>query len=230
VRKRSQRQTVPDLPDDLGVDWARWSDGRAFRLKRKRDFPNVDPGIARSACELAAARMGKAVRTARDRRVPTKLIWVQFADAYVKDGSPCPRCGSRQLFRLHADFLRCPQCHAQLILSAQGLDALDEGEGGTLGPRARERFGSRLKALESLHLDHAGQTETTEIYNGFGMAEETPVIVLAEFDHLDGEELTALNMYERVARVRVFPAELFGGLVNVTALRSRPDSDWDLVL
>lgn len=30
--------------DDLGADWERWADGRAFRLKRKRDFADVDPG------------------------------------------------------------------------------------------------------------------------------------------------------------------------------------------
>jgi hypothetical protein len=226
VRKRTQEEI--ELPDDLGVDWSRWSDGRAYRLKRKRDFPNVDPGEARSACELAARRMGRAVRTARDKRVPTKLMWVQFADAYVKESSPCPLCGSRRLYRLHANFVRCVQCSAQLIVSAQGLDSFDDEDGGTLGPRARERMGARIKDLGDVHLERAGETESTEIYNGWGMAEEIPVIVLAEFDKGD-EELTVVNMYDRVGKVKVFPAHLLGGLVNIGSLRDRPDSDWDLI-
>ena len=40
---------------------------------------------------------------------------------------------------------------------------------------------------------------------------------------------TVLNMFERVAKVKVFPAPLMGGLVNIGAMRDRPDDDWDLV-
>ncbi len=229
MRKRAQPVAVADLPEDLGVDWARWSDGRAFRLKRKRHFPNVDPGIARTACELAAHRMGKAVRTARDRRVPNKLLWIQFADAYIAEGQPCPKCGSRKLYRLHADFTRCVQCNAQLIISAAGLDSFED-DTGRIGPRARERFGARIKALTEVRLERAGETETSEIFNGYGMSEETPVIILAEFEKDEsGEELSVMNMFDRVSRVRVFPAESMARLVNVGTLRNRPETDWDLL-
>jgi ribosomal protein S27AE len=218
------------LPDDLGVDWSRWSDGRAYRLKRRRDFPNVDPGLARSACELAATRMGKAARTARDIRVPTKLIWVQFADGFVKEGQPCPRCGSRKLMRLHADFMRCPECRAQLRGTMGGLDTLDEAQGeSVIGPRARARFGAKLRSLENVRLERVGETAKTGIYNGYAADTGTTVVILAEFETGDGDELTTENMYDRVARVKVFPAELFGGLVDIAELEARPESDWDLV-
>jgi len=231
ILRRREPVDPATLPDDLGVDWSRWSDGRAYRLKRKKDFPNLDPGLARTACELAATRMGKAVRTARDRRIPHKLIWIQFADAHVGPDEPCPKCGSRKLLRLHADFMRCPSCKAQLLFSMGGLDALDDPEGeSTVGPRARARFGTKLRGLQNAHLERVGETARTGIYNGFADDNGTRVVILAEFDHSDGEEeLNPENMYDRVARVKTFPAELFGGLVDTGALESRSESDWDLV-
>ena len=231
ILRRGAEIDATTLPDDLGVDWSRWSDGRAYRLKRRRDFPNVDPGLARTACELAGSRMGKAVRTARDKRVPTKLIWVQFADAHVKPDEPCPRCGSRTLLRLHADFIRCAQCKAQLLLSMDGLDILDEPQGeSVVGPRARGRFGAKLRALQNVHLERVGETAKTGIYNGYAEDNGTTIVVLAEFETSDGEEeLDTQNMYDRVARVKTFPAELFQGLVDVTELQARDEADWDLV-
>src|SRR5437764_617 len=134
------------LPEDLGVDWSRWDDGRAHRLKRRRDFPNVDPGHARKAAEFAAHGMGRAIRTTRDKRIPDKLIWIQFADGYIEAGAACPRCGSRRLLRLHADFIRCPSCKAQLLLWAGGVEGLDDPPvEGVVGPRARKRAGNRLR-------------------------------------------------------------------------------------
>ena len=228
---RRKAVNVDELPEDLGVDWARWSDGRAYRLKRKRDFPNVSPGVARSACEVAAHRMGKAIRTARDRRVPDKLLWIQFADAYVGEGKPCPKCGSRRLYELHAKFARCPQCKAQLIISSAGIDAFDDDNAAVVGPRARQRLTARLKSLTDVRLEHAGENEASDIFNGYGMVEDTPVIILAEFEKDEtGEELSLTNMFDRVARVKVFPADSMSGLVDINTLRNRPESDWDLVL
>src|SRR5204863_6771235 len=135
------------LPEDLGVDWSRWADGRAYRLKREKDFPNVSPGHARTAAEVAARKMGKVARTTRDKMIPEKLIWIQFADAEIGQGQPCPRCGSRKLLNLHADVVRCPQCKAQLLLTNQGLDAIEvEPEGGaeSLSPAKRASLADRL--------------------------------------------------------------------------------------
>ena len=86
-------QEVPERgEEDLGLDWDKWTDGRAFRLKRKRDFPADlrSRPRPRTAARYAAEKRGKVVRTIRDRYFPKKYIWVQFADDEVEIGEPCP--------------------------------------------------------------------------------------------------------------------------------------------
>ncbi len=219
------------LPADLGVDWSRWSDGKAYRLKKRKDFPNVDPGYARTACEQAAERMGKVARTVRDKMVPSKLIWVQFADYEIREGEPCPRCGSRTILRLHAGFGRCPSCKAQLILAQAGLESvLEEDAPESNAPVVRQKFAARIQALRNVRLEHSGETGETQLYNGYGEHEDgSRVLVLAEFAVGD-DELTTENMFERLTLAKVLPAHLFEGLVDLDALAARPESDWDLVL
>lgn len=224
----------PDtLPEDLGVDWSRWADGRTYRLKRKRDFPNVNPGLARSAAEHAATEMGKVVRTMRDRMIPERLIWIQFADGEVGTGQPCPRCGSRRLLNLHADIVRCPNCQAQLLLSNQGLEAMEgEQDDESLSPAKRARLSARLRALESLHLRLSGEPDNRhELYTGWGQKDGSRFIVLAELDPSeDGDDLSAETIEPRIRELKVLPAHLFEGLVDVDELAVRPDTDWDLIL
>jgi ribosomal protein S27AE len=223
------------LPEDLGVDWSRWADGRAYRLKRKKDFPNVNPGHARNAAENAAVKMGKVVRTVRDKMIPEKLIWIQFADGEVSAGRPCPRCGSRKLLNLHADVVRCPQCNAQLLLSNQGLDAIEsepESAGESASPAKRARLTQRLRSLQSVHLQLSGEPSHHELYTGWGeQLDGSRFIVLAEFDPSeDGEDLVSETIDQRIREVKVLPAHLFEGLVDVNELAVRPDADWDLIL
>ncbi|HZT46153.1 MAG TPA: hypothetical protein VFA24_08245 [Gaiellaceae bacterium] len=226
IRRRKPLLDPATLPEDLGVDWSRWSDGRAYRLKKKKHFPNVEPGHARRACEAAARRMGKVARTTRDKMMPDKLIWVQFADFEIPEGQPCLRCGSRRIWRLHADFARCPSCHAQMILAQKGLDDVDED-----GPAPKQKFAARLRALSNVHLERTGDTGESELYNGYAEQDDgTRVVVLAEFTLDDDEELTTENMFERITHAKVLPAHLFEGMVDVEALVARPASDWDLVL
>ena len=170
MRLRAAPVDPATLPEDLGVDWSRWADGRAYRLKRKKDFPNVSPGHARTAAENAAVKMGKVVRTVRDKMIPEKLIWIQFADGEVSAGQPCPRCGSRKLLNLHADVVRCPQCNAQLLLSNQGLDAIEsepESAGESASPAKRARLTQRLLSLQSVHLQLSGEPSHHELYTGW---------------------------------------------------------------
>jgi hypothetical protein len=234
VRLRAAPVDPSTLPEDLGVDWSRWSDGRAYRLRRKKHFPNVNPGLARTACEQAAASMGKVARTVRDKTMPDKQIWVQFADAEVGVGQPCPICGSRRIFNLHADMGRCPECKAQLLLSNKGLEALDEdAEGGDVPSAAkRVRLAQRLHSLEHVHLQRSGEAgHHNELYSGWGEQEGVRFIVLAEFEPSDeGEEISLDNMDEQILMVKVLPANLFEGLVDVNELAVRPDTDWDLIL
>jgi ribosomal protein S27AE len=237
LRLRAAPIDPATLPEDLGVDWTRWSDGRAYRLKRKKDFPNVNPGAARTACEQAAVKMGKVARTVRDKMIPEKLIWVQFADAEIRAGEPCPRCGSRQILNLHADVARCPQCKAQLLISTQGLEALDddvEGEGdgeeAAPGDPQRAKMAKRIRELETFRLQRSGEAGHNELYTGWGEGESVRYIVLAEFEPAeDGEEVSIENLDDRIRLVKTIPAHLLEGLVDVNELAVRPDADWDLI-
>jgi ribosomal protein S27AE len=234
VRFRAPPVDPDTLPEDLGVDWSRWADGRTYRLKRKKDFPNVNPSRARTAAEKAAVQMGKVVRTTRDKMIPEKLIWIQFADGEVGAGQPCPRCGSRRLLNLHADFVRCPSCHAQLLLVNQGLEAIDGEDDGveTLSPTKRAQISTRLRSLESLHLRLSGEPDNRhELYTGWGEKDGSRFIVLAELDPSeDGDDVSAETIEPRIRELKVLPAHLFEGLVNVDELAVRPDADWDLIL
>jgi hypothetical protein len=236
VRFRAAPIDPSTLPEDLGVDWSRWSDGRAYRLKRKKDFPNVNPGLARTACEQAATKMGKVARTVRDKTIPEKLIWIQFADAEIRIGEPCPRCGSRRILNLHADVARCPQCRAQLLISNKGLEALDdeggEGEGEETAPgdQQRAKMARRIRELETFRLQRSGEAGHNELYTGWGEGESVRYIVLAEFEPSeDGDEVSIENMDDRILLVKTIPAHLLEGLVDVNELAVRPDADWDLV-
>ena len=234
MRLRAAPVDPATLPEDLGVDWSRWADGRAYRLKRKKDFPNVNPGHARTAAENAAVKMGKVVRTVRDKMIPEKLIWIQFADGEVSAGQPCPRCGSRKLLNLHADVVRCPQCKAQLLLSSQGLEAIEsepESAGESTSPAKRARLTQRLLALESVHLQLSGEPGHHELYTGWAEQDGSRFIVLAEFDPSEaGADIAADTVEQRIRDLQVLPAHLFEGLVDVNELAVRPDADWDLIL
>jgi hypothetical protein len=204
---------------DLGVQWDKWADGRAWRLKRKRDYADVASEILREAASNAADRMGKAVRTVEDRYFPEKYVWVQFADHRIKIGDPC-RCGSRRILRLHTHFGRCPECNARLIL-AKGADEEE---------RKEARPVRLLRELEDVHLARREQTDEVEIYRGYARQEETgtPVLLLAGF-RADPEELTAEQVYDRIDSIQVVPFQQLTDLFDPASLWSGDESDWDLV-
>jgi hypothetical protein len=216
ARRRRREQTNAEV-EDLGVDWERWADGRAFRLKRKRDFPDVDPGKARDAAELAAERMGKVVLTTRDKRLAKKYVWVQFADARIKLGDPCP-CGSRRLLRLHRQFARCPECNSFLMLSKLG-----EAEEKT--PRAERT----LRELSDVHLARRGRDGDVDLYRGYGRREEERVFLLAQFTgEPEQEPVTPEDAFDRVTSVQVVPFEQLEEFADLSPLEHA--TGWDLRL
>lgn len=203
-----------DPPGDLGVDWSRWADGRAFRLKRKRDFPDVDPGVAREAAKEAAARMGKAVLTVRDRSSPNKFIWVQFADHKVKIGEPCP-CGSRRLLRLHENFARCPECRAQLLLVKADQDEVQE-------TRARRQ----LREMSDVRLWRRKRTEKHEHFRGVAAVEDETVFLLALFNaDPEDDPVTEDDAVDRLVALHVVPLTELHDLVDVSALLARAEDE-----
>ena len=211
----------------MGVDWERWADGRAFRLKRKRHFADVDPSHVATAATEVAAEMGKAVLTSRDRLVPDKYVWVQFADGQAGPGRPCPRCGSRQLLRLHANFLRCSQCHAQLLFTDEPEEEASK----------ETRAVSTLRALTDVHLSMRGEGSTPKLvlYRGYARQGNELVLLLAEF--VRGEEKDTVDdgeVFDRLRSLRVVPftelADLFGTRsLDESSLWGGRHPHWDLV-
>lgn len=162
--------------------------------------------------------MGKVVLTTRDKRVPKKFIWVQFADARIKLGDPCP-CGSRRLLRLHRQFARCPECGSFLLLSKLG-DAEEKA------PRAERT----LRELSDVHLSwRSREGDLVDLYRGFGRLEGDPVFVLAQFTvEPDQEPISAENAFDRVMSVQVVPFEELQEFGDLAPLEQR--ASWDLRL
>jgi hypothetical protein len=213
----SKKRRLP-VGDDLGIDWERWADGRTWRLKRKRDFPDVDPHLVGDAAATAALRMGRAVMTTKDRYYPDKFVWLQFADHQVAFGEPCP-CGSRRLMRLHPNFARCPECRADLILSE------DERE---VGPAAT------LRRMSDVHLTLMDSSNGRELYRGYARRRgEQYVLLIVELTPAEegenGQSVDKNEVLARAQKTRFVPFDQLEGLLDVDKLLNREGSHWDLV-
>ena len=214
--KFKAKKRLLEAEDELGVDWERVADGRPWRLKRKKHFGDVDPGMAMEAATNAARRMGKAVQTTRDRQSPKKYCWVQFADGRIRLGDPCS-CGSRRFYRLHPHFLRCVECNRMLIQSDSPNDEYES------------RAAFKLRKLSGVCLSRIDPTEEHEIYRGYGEWEGQPMLVRAEFEPEDGKSVTAEDAYQRIAKVEWLPFDGLSDIFDISALRGDAP-DWDLVL
>jgi hypothetical protein len=209
---------------DLAIDWPRWADGRAHRLKRKRHFANVKPSLIAKAAGAAAEAMGKVVVTGKDRQVPDKYIWIQFADFKVPANQPC-RCGSRRLHRVHTNFAKCPQCKAFILLT-DPKDADDPTD---------SHSARRLRALEDVQLERRGRPgERYELLRGFGRKNGELVFLTAELRIEPNEEQVELEQFwARLATVRVVPFSELGDLFGVSADEvavAWQEREWDIVL
>jgi hypothetical protein len=219
--KMKVRKRKLERDDDLGLDWEKWADGRAQRLKRKRDFGDIDPGLAIEAAQNAAARMGKGVQAVRDRHFPLKYIWVQFCDGKLKAGQPCP-CGSRRLLRLHTKFVKCPQCGSIFLQGKPGeADFVDS------------RPAVRLRQITGLRLAQLMRTDDgVDIYRGYGENQDGgPVLVLAGFRVIDNAdaELNVESALERVDSVTTVPLDQVSDLLDTAPFTDGSRTHWDLV-
>ena len=219
--------------DELGLPWERWSDGLPHRLKRNRDFGDIDPALVREAAKNAARRMGKAVQARPDKMMPSSrstYTWVQFADHEIQIGDPC-KCGGRHLLRVHPFFARCTQCGAQLLLApkrdadADGVESADDDEDADDRPQPADL----LRELTDVHLARLERTGDRETYRVYGRLSNTRMLLIAQFRAEPGERLAADNAFDRVAAVQVLPLRQLGGLLDASALTD-PDAEWDLIL
>jgi hypothetical protein len=200
--------------EELGADWDHWSkDYRPHRLKRKRDFNDVDPGFMKIAAKNGAERLGKAVHTFPDPFFPEKFVWVQFADHKVVTGKPCP-CGSRRMFRLHKNFARCAECRAQLLLKDE-----DDSQHVLLLRQLKRAY---LERVETGH-------KRRDAYRGYAEKGDKFVLLFAEFRKDEEEELSPDNVYDRIEKTNIIRFDHLEGFVDVRRLTARDESSWDLV-
>lgn len=217
-----------DVGDELGVEWERWANGQAWRLKRKKHFGDVEPKLAMEAASNAAARMGKAVLSVKDRHFPDKYIWVQFADNRIRAGQPCP-CGSRRLLAIHPNFVRCPACGLMLLVqSSNDADEYESRPAFHLGNLTGVHL-AWIERVEGQDTD-TGLSRYRDVYRGYGDRDGVPVLVIAEFRVEEDETLGADQVFERVKRLDVLPLGRLSGIVDVSALRNGSHSGWDIVL
>ena len=121
--------------EELGIAWERLADGLPHRLRRNRDYPDLDPHPLRLAARDAAKEMNKVVKVVTDktgRQGKKSTVWVQFSDYELGVGEPC-KCGGRQILRFHQYFGRCAACNAQILFALPNTspdDSIDDDKHG----------------------------------------------------------------------------------------------------
>ena len=107
------RAALNGAHDGGGFAWQEWTDGRPRRLKRGKHF-NGDPKLIERQAKRAAEDLGKVAVTSKDGSGTYEYVWVQFVDAEVEAGHPCPVCGGIELEKVQKQFLRCATCGSSL--------------------------------------------------------------------------------------------------------------------
>jgi hypothetical protein len=220
----------------LDLPWERWTDGRIWRLKRGRDFPHdVDAQAVVAAAELAAARMGKAIRTARDPAAPEKYCWLQFADHEIPSDEACP-CGGRVFQQLHTNFARCQTCKALLVIgppTASSTALKTSGTKSRLSPK-QGKSGAPLSAYRDVHLERYTPSARTSMYRGYGRIGTTQFLLMVRFKidstHADPTSLDRAAIEAIPAVVRATPMPWLDGIADTHAFLGRDRESWDIVL
>lgn len=210
------KQRLLEEGDELGLDWDRWSDGRPWRLKRKRHLKGKTFPVVREAARNAAVRRGKVVQTLSY----IGYVWVQFSDYRINLGDPCP-CGGRELEQVGKLFVRCRTCHAQLELQRTSLFDGDES--------------SPLDAFSNIHLQYLEESDGADVYRGYGDdGGGQPVLLFVEFKRPKANApqtpLTAETAGTRLRSLRAVPFAELAGIADTDSLVERRDDSWDLVL
>jgi len=103
------------------LDWERFADRRPRRLKRGKHFVG-EPKILQREARHAAEEMGKVAIAAKDEQGKWGYVWIQFLDAEINEGEPCPVCGARELLKLNNSAICCPSCGSMLAFIPRPLE------------------------------------------------------------------------------------------------------------
>lgn len=212
-----------------GTSWeALAADRRPHRLKAGKHFRGEVRPLQGEAGD-AAERLGLAVRTLRDEfGRKNRYVWVQFADAVVPRGEPCPRCSGRHLRRVHEHYVRCQGCEAHLVL-APPLPTPEEEqpEGSAHLPKwARAPHRDRLSRYTEVELvpDEDSRLPQGEIWYGRAVEENgTPVFLEVFYPRRDGRRIDDPEREgEPLYRVRRWPMAMFWRAAELGLLDDLP--------
>ena len=128
--RRLRGAEAPEPPEGQGgmlasapvpLDWERFADRRPRRLKRGKHFVG-DPKFLQREARNAAEEMGKVALVAKDQQGKWGYVWIQFLDAEINEGEPCPVCGARELLKLNNSAICCPSCGSMLAFIPRPLE------------------------------------------------------------------------------------------------------------
>jgi hypothetical protein len=185
----------------------------------------------RTEGRIAAREMGKVVIFTKDAANPTRFVWVQFADALLPLGQPCPRCDCRHLVQLNAEFARCSECGALLV-----IQRLPDAEDVELQQREAAHAAAdsvqTLADYSDIRLSLAETDATRERFIGYGFDEDGGLTLLHVVAPLAGgkripEPSSPTGFLCTISKTI---AEPFGGAVDVADLRRAGTSDWDIAV
>lgn len=207
-RSHAPSQTGPEI----SIDWRTLMDGRPHRVRRGHDFSctvNEFNQAARQAAELA----GKRLLATRDRAMPRRYAWVQFADREIQAGEPC-RCGFGQLERIGVTLVRCQSCRAVLVLARlPDEDEITPKRRRTNLAAAVDGARSTLDDFFDVRLECFSNAPDERCYVGFGRNKDGQLMLLVvRLPIVEGnplpDELSSLEaVHEVVFAKPVAPAE-----------------------
>jgi len=210
-------------------DWALWLDGRPRRLKRGRDYTGDPKALIRRAREAAAALDRVAVES-RDSQGKYEYVWIQFVDAEVELGRPCPVCAGTRLAKVQKRFLQCESCGSVLVVTGDR-----EVEAGTyaLPPPALEtgclpQSSEPDEPVPDPRTSQLGDILETRVLSSTGAELETAgaaeslvfeITVLTHRPHLTATVGCALlaSPSEKKSRVRAFASSMDRGQYLIDA-------------
>ena len=151
-------------------------DRRVRRLRRGKHFRG-DLRTAQREAYTAAQAMRLAVRVVRDDFRRTAYLWIQFVDAELPLGEPCPRCDALEMVRTHEHFGRCSGCGAGLaflprVAPAEGVEGLPTAKMSSKRDRERERMmRQRIDQFTNVQLVFDPEESDSEQEVWYGRAE-----------------------------------------------------------
>lgn len=226
-----------EVPFGLDQDWESFADRRIHYLKRGRDY-EVESSVLSRAFKEKASDLGRVSRIVVEE-IPRMGYWdsslyVQFFDAELPAGSPCP-CGSEELIRNHPQSARCPKCGRILII----VELPPEDLMGTVpddpatAAAVRSIAASGIKLMRRKHDERFTLREYSDVrwlhdrrdgksHRHFGTAIDPhglPALIFVDSPRSDDPLQTAAHLLQ----IQRWPCAPFADLIDIEAIESGRD-------